>query len=59
VWRPRGVVEDHRPLEEADRRQQPLQAMLHQEMLLLQCMELLAMLSLSTVLLLLIPPWKP
>ncbi len=59
MLKPRGEVEEHRPQGEAVRRQQLLQAMLHQEMLLLQCMELLAMLSLSMVLLLLILPWRP
>jgi len=61
VLKPRGVVDEGNKRQgEADRRQQQLQAMLPQEMLLLQCMELLAMLSLSTVLALVqIPPWRP
>jgi hypothetical protein len=61
VLKLRGVVDEGNKRQgEADRRQQQLQAMLPQEMLLLQCMELLAMLSLSTVLALVqIPPWKP
>jgi hypothetical protein len=59
--KPRGVADEGNKRQgEADRRQQQLQAMLPQEMLLLQCMELLAMLSLSTVLALVqILPWRP
>jgi hypothetical protein len=59
--KPKGVVDEGNKRQgEADRRQQQLQATLPQEMLLLQCMELLAMLSLSTVLaLVLILPWRP
>jgi hypothetical protein len=61
VLKPSGVVDEGNKRQgEADRRQQQLQAMLPQEMLLLQCMELLAMLSLSTVLALVqILPWRP
>ena len=50
---------NNRRPDEADRRLQLLQAMLPQGTLLSQCMELLAMLSLSMVLLPLMLPWKP
>jgi len=59
VWKPKDVVDEgNKPRGEADRRQQQLQATLPQEMLLLQCMELLAMLSLSMALVLILP-WRP